>query len=64
MSIYAHMKTFFKRLWAGIKYTFEHRSRFGEWDEFIFRQEDIQKLRNYLNENFEQNEEKNSNGKT
>lgn len=26
---------FFKRLWAGLKYVFGYKSRFGEWDEFI-----------------------------
>ena len=45
-------ENFFKRLWAGIRYIFGHRSRFGEWDEFIFRQEDLQELKEFLNNNF------------
>ena len=49
--LYAH-ENFFKKLWTGIRYIFGHRSRFGEWDEFIFRQEDLQELKEFLNNNF------------
>jgi len=41
-------KGFFKRLWIGIKYAFGYNCRFGNWDEFIFKPEDEQKLHDYL----------------
>ena len=33
-----------KRIWHGIKYIFGHRSIYGDFDEFIFRPEDADKL--------------------
>jgi hypothetical protein len=41
-------ENFFKRLWQGLKYAFGYTSNFGEWDEFLFKQEDEKKLRDYL----------------
>ena len=35
---------FWKRLWAGLKYAFGHRSRYGEFDEIILRKEDASNL--------------------
>lgn len=34
----------FKRIWAAIKYIFGHRSVYGEFDEFIFKSQDADKL--------------------
>ena len=42
-------RNFFNRLWRGLKYAFGHRSRFGEWDEFLFDTEDLRKLKEFLN---------------
>lgn len=47
-----HLETyrgFFKRLWYGIKYAFGHESRFGSWDEFLFRPDDKLRLFKFLN---------------
>ena len=42
-------RNFFKRLWRGLKYAFGYKSRFGDWDSVIFKDEDLNRLRNYLN---------------
>lgn len=39
----------FKRMWTAIKYVCGHKSRYGDWDEFIFKPSDEQRLRDYLN---------------
>lgn len=41
-------KNFFKRLYQALKYVFNYKSNFGEWDEFLFKPEDEKKLREYL----------------
>jgi hypothetical protein len=35
---------FFKRLWKGLKFAFGHKSKYGEWDMFIFNRDDIDEL--------------------
>jgi hypothetical protein len=40
----ANCKGFWKRLWAGLKYAFGHKSRYGEFDEIILRKEDADNL--------------------
>ena len=52
--VYAHVhltsyKGFWKRLWAGLKYAFGHRSRYGEFDEIILRKEDAENLQKIVN---------------
>lgn len=42
--------SFWKRLWYGLKYAFGYKSRFGAWDEMMFKPKDIKKLRDYLNQ--------------
>ena len=42
-------RNFFKRLWRGLRYAFGYKSRFGDWDSTIFKKEDLEKLREYLN---------------
>lgn len=42
---------FFKRLWVGLKYAFGYKSRFGEWDEFLFKEKDEQQLLEFLKKN-------------
>jgi hypothetical protein len=47
----SHLSTwrgFFRRLWYGLRYAFGHKSRFGAWDEFLFEQEDLDKLYKFL----------------
>ena len=39
----------FKRIWNAIKYIFGHRSRYGHFDEFIFKPEDADKLQSIVN---------------
>lgn len=34
----------FKRIWKAIKYIFGHRSIYGDFDEFIFKPKDADKL--------------------
>ena len=50
--VYVHLARhgFWKRLVAGIKYIFGYSSRFGEWDQFIFKEEDEGKLKEFLNQ--------------
>lgn len=53
--VYVHIHlnnydSFWKRLITGIKYIFGYSSRFGEWDEFIFKEEDQETLRKFLND--------------
>ena len=50
--VYIHLTQhgFWKRLIAGIRYIFGRSSRFGEWDQFIFKEEDEAKLREFLNQ--------------
>lgn len=47
-----HLKTYrniFKRIWVAIKYVFGYKSRYGDWDEFIFNPDDLEDLKKYLN---------------
>jgi hypothetical protein len=42
-------KNFFKRLWAGLKYAFGHRSRYGEFDEIVINPNDKERFLNIIN---------------
>ncbi len=42
-------RNFFQRMWYGLKYTFGYKSRLGAFDEFIFKPEDADQLRRFLN---------------
>lgn len=47
-----HLRTWrnvFKRTWYAIKFIFGHKSRFGSWDEFLFKEEDMKTLTEFLN---------------
>jgi len=44
---------FFKRLILGIKYIFGYKSKFGNWDETIFKPEELNKLYKHLKDNYE-----------
>jgi len=39
---------FFKRLWIGLRYAFGYSSRYGEWDYFEFKPQDVIKLKEFL----------------
>jgi len=41
-------KSFFKRLISGIKYVFGYKSRFGAFDEFIFKEKELNSLALHL----------------
>jgi hypothetical protein len=41
-------KNILKRVWYAVKYICGIKSKFGAWDEFIFKPEDKRKLRKYL----------------
>ncbi len=43
-------ENFFQRLWAGLKYAFGYKSRYGHWDNTLFSDEDLKKLKDFLNE--------------
>jgi len=45
LHVHLNKHKFFKRLWYGIRYIFGYTSRFGDWEEFIFKQEDADRLR-------------------
>lgn len=54
VSIHLVPGTFFERLKNGIKYIFGHRSRYGDFDEFLFKKEHgdfLIDLGNFLNKN-------------
>lgn len=51
LHVHTHLityKGFWKRLWVGLKYAFGYKSRYGEWDDFLFKPEDLAKLREFL----------------
>lgn len=41
-------KGVFKRLLHGLKYIFGHKSVYGDWDEFLFKEEDVKELKRFL----------------
>jgi hypothetical protein len=45
LQIHLTKRKFWQRLKAGIKYIFGYKSRFGHWDEFIFKPEHASKLK-------------------
>jgi hypothetical protein len=47
-----HLSThtgFFKRLYSGLRYAFGYKSKYGNWDSTIFKQQDLEKLTEFLN---------------
>ncbi|MFW6281297.1 MAG: hypothetical protein ACOC1O_00705 [bacterium] len=46
-------RNFFQRLWYGLKYAFGYKSKYGSWDEMIFKEEDLKELRDFLIEKLE-----------
>ena len=41
-------KNILKRLWIAIKYVFGYKSRFGQYDEFMLKPEELKKLAEIL----------------
>ncbi len=52
--VYIHLAShnFWRRITSAIKYIFGYTSRFGEWDEFIFKEEDIKRLKEFLDSKY------------
>lgn len=48
--VYVHLNngSFWTRLKRGIKYIFGYSSKYGEWDEFIFKDKDEAELTEFL----------------
>ena len=42
-------RNFFQRVWVAIKYVFGYRCRYGHFDNWLFKLEDAQKLRDMVN---------------
>jgi len=51
--LYAHFHLhtrdcFFKKLWLGLKFAFGYKCKYGAWDEFIFDEENLKQLYEFL----------------
>ncbi len=46
--LYDH-KSFFGRLWEGLKYIFGYKSKYGHFDEILLKADDCTKIKNLLN---------------
>ena len=44
----SNQKGFFNRLIQGVKYIFGHKSKYGNFDEFIFKKEDLDDLKTLI----------------
>lgn len=53
-------RNFFQRLFYGLKYAFGFKSRYGAWDEFLFKNKDLLTLKEYIDKIIE-NEKTRSN---
>jgi len=49
VSVHLIPNRFWKRLINAIKYIFGHKSEYGDFDEFIFKSEDADKLQSVVN---------------
>lgn len=45
-------RSIFKRVWIAIKYIFNYKCKYGHWDNWIFRQEDSERLKELLEIHF------------
>jgi len=45
MHIHLSSRPWWKRIWPAVKYLFGHKSRYGNWDEFILGPEHVGQLR-------------------
>lgn len=48
VSVHLRQKTFGWRLWHAIKYMFGYRSRYGDFDEFVWGRKEATRFRNML----------------
>lgn len=44
-------RSFFKRIWIAIKYIFGYKCKYGHWDCFMMRNEDLSKIKKILETN-------------
>jgi len=55
--IYLHQyKSFFKRICCAIKYVFGYKCKWGDFDCFVFKTEDLPKFRDMISEICEEEE--------
>ena len=45
----SNYKNFFQRIWGAVKYVFGHQSRYGDFDCFTFKDQDVDNLLDVLN---------------
>ena len=55
-------RNIFKRIWVAIRYVFGYRCKYGDWDCWLLRSEDVDRLIGMLNE-YKAVEEENKNVK-
>lgn len=41
-------RSFFHRLWIAVKYVFGYKCKYGHWDSWMLRPEDVQRLKDLL----------------
>lgn len=49
LTVHLTTSNFFWRLVTGVRYIFGYKCGYGEWDEFLFKPEDLIKLKDLLN---------------
>jgi len=50
VEVHLRQKSFFRRLWAAIKYVFGRRSDYGDFDEFLWTPKTAEKMRDLCDE--------------
>jgi hypothetical protein len=53
LEVHLTNRGFFRRIWIGIKYIFGYKCRYGEWDSFIVKPNDAQKIKKWLDKSIE-----------
>lgn len=53
VEIHLRQKTFLQRVWHGVKYIFGFRSRYGDFDEFLWAPETARKYRAFIDKYLE-----------
>ena len=50
LHIYLKTDVWYKRIFIALKYIFGYKSKYGHFDEIILKQNDLEKLKNLLNQ--------------
>jgi hypothetical protein len=61
LSIHLRQKSFARRLWHAVKYVFGFRSRYGDFDEFLWSPKEATRFRDMLNQYLKDAEKSNEN---